>query len=136
MEEIKQKGCYVWGKTREYYYKETKKAVCLECKLSYYSKCKLVKIDGGKIVDHDEADRSIKFVSDVLKAMSDHMKVNKIELVYEGFVDWLREYEVRLHELIKRFEKAAENDSIEEYTEIVTKISSKHHRIFLDTNIF
>ena len=127
MEEIKQKGCYVWGKTREYYYKEAKRAVCLECKLSYYSKCKLVKIDGGRmIVDQDEVDRSIKFVSDVLKAMSDHVKVSRIERVYEGFVDWLREYEARLLELIKGFEKASEKDSIEEYTEIVTKISGKH----------
>ena len=48
MEELKQKGCYVCGKTREYYYKEAKRAVCLECKLSYYSKYKLVKIDGGR----------------------------------------------------------------------------------------
>ena len=39
------------------------------------------------IVDQDEVDRSIKFVSDVLKAMSDHVKVSRIELVYEGFVD-------------------------------------------------
>ena len=49
MEEIKQKGCYVCGKTREYYNKEAKRAVCLECKLSYYSKCKLVKIYGGRV---------------------------------------------------------------------------------------
>ena len=93
-------------------------------------------MEGGLIVDQDEADRSIKFVSDVLKAMSDHVKVSRIELVYEGFVDSLREYEARLHELIKGFEKAAEKDSIEEYTEIVTKISGKHQWIFLDTNIF
>ena len=92
--------------------------------------------EGGLIVDHDEVDRSIKFVSDVLKAMSDHVKVSRIELVYEGFVDWLREYEARLHELVKGFEKAAEKDSIEEYTEIVTKISGKLKWIFLDTNIF
>ena len=78
------------------------------------------------IVDQDEVDRSIKFVSDVLKAMSDHVKVIRIELVYEGFVDWLREYEARLLELVKGFEKAAEKDSIEEYTEIFTKISGKH----------
>ena len=44
-------------------------------------------MEGGMIVDHDEADRSIKFVSDVLKTMSDHVKVSRIELVYEGFVD-------------------------------------------------
>ena len=93
-------------------------------------------MEGGFIVDQDEADRSIKFVSDVLKAMSDHVKASRIELVYEGFVDSLREYEVRLHELVKESEKAAENDSIEEYTEIVTKISGKHQWIFLDTNIF
>ena len=93
-------------------------------------------MEGGMIVDQDEADRSIKFVSDVLKAMSDHVKVSRIELVYEGFVDSLREYETRLHELVKGFEKAAEKDSIEEYTEIVTKISGKHQWIFLDTNIF
>ena len=93
-------------------------------------------IEGGKIVDQNEVDRSIKFVSDVLKAMSDHVKVSRIELVYEGFVDSLREYEARLHELIKGFEKAAEKDSIEEYTEIITKISGKHQWIFLDTNIF
>ena len=93
-------------------------------------------MEGGLIVDQDEADRSIKFVSDVLKAMSDHVKVSRIELVYEGFVDSLREYEARLYELVKGFEKAAEKDSIEEYTEIVTKISGKHQCIFLDTNIF
>ena len=78
------------------------------------------------IVNQDEVDRSIKFVSDVLNAMSDHVKVIRIELVFEGFVDWLREYEARLLELVKGFEKAAEKDSIEEYTEIVTKISGKH----------
>ena len=44
-------------------------------------------MEGGMIVDQDEVDRSIKFVSDVLKAMSDHVKVSRIELVYEGFVD-------------------------------------------------
>ena len=44
-------------------------------------------MEGGLIVDQDEVDRSIKFVSDVLKAMSDHVKVSRIELVYEGFVD-------------------------------------------------
>ena len=93
-------------------------------------------MEGGLIVDQDEVDRSIKFVSEVLKAMSDHVKVSRIELVYEGFVDWLREYEERLHELVKGFEKAAEKDSIEEYTEIVTKISGKHQWIFLDANIF
>ena len=93
-------------------------------------------MEGGMIVDQDEVDRSIKFVNDVLKAMSDHVKVSRIELVYEGFVDWLREYEARLHELIKEFKKAAEKDSFEEYTEIVTKISGKHQLIFLDTNIF
>ena len=83
-------------------------------------------MEGGMIVDQDEVERSIKFVSDVLKAMSDHVKVSRIELVYEGFVDSLREYEARLHELVKGFEKAAEKDSIEEYTEIVTKISGKN----------
>ena len=83
-------------------------------------------MEGGMIVDQDEVERSIKFVSDVLKAMSDHVKVSRIELVYEGFVDWLREYEARLHELVKGFEKAAEKDFIEEYTEIVTKISGKN----------
>ena len=83
-------------------------------------------MEGGLIVDQDEVDRSIKFVSDVLKAMSDHVKVSRIELVYEGFVDSLREYESRLHDLIKWFEKAAEKDSIEEYTDIVAKISGKH----------
>ena len=93
-------------------------------------------MEGGLIVDQDEVDRSIRFVSDVLKAMSDHVKVSSIELVYEEFVDWLREYEARLHDLIKEFKKAAEKDSIEEYTEIVTKISGKHLWIFLDTNIF
>ena len=93
-------------------------------------------MEGGSIVDQDEVDRSIKFVSDVLKAMSDHVKVSRIELVYEGFVDWLREYEARLLDLIKEFKKAAEKDSIEEYTEIVTKISGKHQWIFLDTKIF
>ena len=93
-------------------------------------------MEGGLIVDQDEVDRSIKFVSDVLKAMSDHVKVSRIELVYEGFVDRLREYEARLYELAKGFEKAAEKDSIEEYTEIVTKISGKHQCIFLYTNIF
>ena len=93
-------------------------------------------MEGGKIVDQDEADRSIKFIRDVLKAMSDHVKVSRIELVYEGFVDWLREYEARLYELIKEFKKATEKDSIEEYTEIVTKISGKYQWIFLDTNIF
>ena len=93
-------------------------------------------MEGGLIVDHDEVDRSIRFVSDVLKAMSDHVKVSRIELVYEGFVDWLREYEARLLELIKGFEKAAEKDSIEEYTEIVTKVPGKNQCIFLDTNIF
>ena len=44
-------------------------------------------MEGGMIVDQDEVDRSIKFVSDVLKAMSDHVKMSRIELVYEGFVD-------------------------------------------------
>ena len=44
-------------------------------------------MEGGMIVDQDEVDRSIKFVSDVLKAMSDHVKVSRIELVYEGFID-------------------------------------------------
>ena len=44
-------------------------------------------MEGGSIVDQDEVDRSIKFVSDVLKAMSDHVKVSRVELVYEGFVD-------------------------------------------------
>ena len=93
-------------------------------------------MEGGMIVDQDEVDRSIKFVSEVLKAMNDHVKVSRIELVYEGFVDSLREYEARLHELVKEFEKAAEKDSIEEYTEIVTKISGKYQWIFLDTKIF
>ena len=88
-------------------------------------------MEGGMIVDQDEVDRSIKFVSNVLKAISDHVKVSRIELVYEGFVDSLREYEVRLHQLIKGYEKAAEKDSIEEYTEIVTKISGKHQWILI-----
>ena len=44
-------------------------------------------MEGGLIVNQDEVGRSIKFVSDVLKAMSDHVKVSRIELVYEGFVD-------------------------------------------------
>ena len=44
-------------------------------------------MEGGLIVDQDEVDRSIKFVSDVFKAMSDHVKMSRIELVYEGFVD-------------------------------------------------
>ena len=93
-------------------------------------------MEGGLIVDHDEVDRSIKFISDVLKAMSNHVKMSRIELVYEGFVDSLREYEARRLELIKEFEKATVKNSIEEYTDIVTKISGKHQWIFLDTNIF
>ena len=77
-------------------------------------------------MDHDEADRSIRFVSNVLKAMSDHANVNKIELAFKGFEDCLREYEARFKVFVKEFEKASENDSIEEYTEIVSKISGKH----------
>ena len=77
-------------------------------------------------MDHNEADRSIKFVSNVLKAMSDHANVSRIELAYKGFEDCLRGYEARFEVFVKEFEKASERDSIEEYTEIVTKISGKH----------
>ena len=93
-------------------------------------------IEGGIIMDHDEADRSIRFVSNVLKAMSDYANVNKIELAYKGFEDCLRGYEARFKVFVKKFEKASEKDSIEDYTEIVTKVSGKHQLIFLDTNIF
>ena len=91
---------------------------------------------GRVIVDHDEVDRSIKFVSNVLKSMHDHANVNRIELVYKGFEDCLREYEARFKVFVKEFKKACEKDSIEEYTEIVSKISGKHLWIFLDTNQF
>ena len=87
-------------------------------------------------MDQDEADRSIKFVSNVLKAMRDHVKVSRIELAYKGFEDCLKGYEARFKMFVKEFEKASEKDSIEEYTEIVTKISGKHQWIFLDTNQF
>ena len=46
MEQRKKKGCHICGKTREYYHEETKVAVCLECKLSYYSRYELIKIVG------------------------------------------------------------------------------------------
>ena len=81
-------------------------------------------------MDQDEADRSIRFVSNVLKAMSDHANVSRIELAYKGFEDWLRGFEARFKVFVKEFEKASEEDSIEEYTEIVSKISGKHQWIF------
>ena len=87
-------------------------------------------------MDQDEADRSIRFVSNVLKAMSDHVKVSRIELAYKGFEDCLRGYEARFKVFVKEFVKASEKDSIEEYTEIVSKISGKHQRIFFDTYQF
>ena len=87
-------------------------------------------------MDQDEADRSIRFVSNVLKAMSDHANVSRIELAYKGFEDCLRGYEARFKVFVKEFEKASEKDSIEEYTEIVSKISGKHQWIFLNTNKF
>ena len=81
-------------------------------------------------MNYDEADRSIKFVSNVLKAMSDHANVSRIELAYKGFEDCLRGYEARFKVFIKEFKKASEKDSIEEYTEIVSKISGKYQWIF------
>ena len=87
-------------------------------------------------MDQDEADRSIRFVSNVLKAMSDHANVSRIELAYKGFEDCLRGYEARLKVFIKEFDKASEKDSIGKYIEIVSKISGKHQWIFLNTNQF
>ena len=81
-------------------------------------------------MDQDETDRSIKFVSNVLKAMSDHANVSRIELAYKGFEDYLRGYEARFKVFVKEFEKASEKDSIEENTEIVSKIAGKHQLIF------
>ena len=81
-------------------------------------------------MDQDEADRSIRFVRNVLKVMSEHANVSKIELVYKGFEDSLKGYEARLKVFVNEFEKASEKDSIEEYTDIVSKISGKYQKYF------
>ena len=62
----------------------------------------------------------------MLKAVSDHANVRKIELVYKGFEDSLKGYEAKLEVFVNEFEKASEKNSIEEYTEIASKISGKH----------
>ena len=46
MEQRNKKGCHICEKIREYYHEETKVAVWLEWKLSYYSRCELTKIVG------------------------------------------------------------------------------------------
>lgn len=79
-----------------------------------------------KIVDAQEVEQTIKFISKLLEIMRIHSEVYDIELKFKGFLNSLCQYETKLNDLNLQFNEAFMKDSFELYAEINEKLLGKN----------
>ena len=77
-------------------------------------------------MDSQEVEQTITFISKLLEMMRIHAELHDIELIFEGFLNSLSQYEAKLKDLNLKFKEAFDKNSFEVFTEINEKLLGKH----------
>ena len=107
--------------TREFYEPDRKVGVCRKCKLIYFNKKDL-----KKIVDSQEVEQTITSISKLLEMIRIHAELHDIELIFEGFLSSLSQYEAKFNDLNLKFKEAFDKNLFEDFTKINEKLLGKH----------